>query len=362
MSYKMNVLKALGIISMVMTHAGESLVKYLPGWRMPMFVFLSGYFFNEKYLDNVWQYACKKFKNLIVPMYGWHLFYGIVVTILLSCGYVRFGTPLSLKSYFITSVHHGHQYVFSLALWFVAILFLVQISYAMIRKIYKNHIKSEIPMLIALITLNLGAVHIAKQGFHIKFTPPLMLPIEKIMFLLVFFYIGWLYKNKLEKHDEFKAWKLALPFLVNLFLSAFCTKGTGHIGYTISWMQFGKGYDFVPLLVSLSGIYFWMHIADLIARTVPRNDFIYTLGESTFPIMVHHLFCFWLLNTFFLMLKEQGVFQMLFFNHERYMTDIYYRVPRYQPLMDFAYVIVGITGSLLIDWGYQTLKKKLISK
>ena len=25
-------------------------------------------------------------------------------------------------------------------------------------------------------------------------------------------------------------------------------------------------------------------------------------------------------------------------------------------------VIVGITGSLLIDWGYQTLKKKLISK
>ena len=138
MNQKMNILKALGIIFMVGVHCGNDVFRYLPSWRMPMFIFLSGYFFKEEYVDSIKKYALKKFKSLILPMYGWHILYGAVVTALLSLGYIKFGSKLSLKNLVIDSILHGHQYVFSLALWFVPILFLVQICYVLLKKAQKS--------------------------------------------------------------------------------------------------------------------------------------------------------------------------------------------------------------------------------
>ena len=133
MNQKMNVLKALGIICVVMVHAGQDMVNWIPSWRMPMFIFLSGYFFKESVMENIGNYVCRKVKSLLFPMFGWHLFYGVLITSLLSLGLVKFGNKLSVKTFFVDTILHGHQYVFSLALWFVVTLFLVQCIYIVLR-------------------------------------------------------------------------------------------------------------------------------------------------------------------------------------------------------------------------------------
>ena len=64
MSSKIDVLKALGIIFMVFMHTGHDTVHevftYLPVWRLPMFIFISGYLFKSDYASNVFFYMHEK--------------------------------------------------------------------------------------------------------------------------------------------------------------------------------------------------------------------------------------------------------------------------------------------------------------
>lgn len=357
MNQKMNVLKALGIICVVMVHAGQDMVNWIPSWRMPMFIFLSGYFFKESSMENIRSYITKKAKGLLVPMFGWHLFYGIIITLLLSFGLVKFGNKLSIKSFFVDSILHGHQYVFSLALWFVVILFFVQCVYIILRKIYKKFFVSEWLLLGVLVVLNILSVALAKEKVQHIHYPNLYLPVIKVMFFMVFFHLGYVYKNIIEKYDEFSWLKLFVPVTINMVLSkVFLVK----LGYTPAWMTFPTKYLFMPLVVSVIGIYFWIHVSDLIVKISSEKDVIYRfikkIGDSTFPIMVHHLFCFWLLTTFFWFLKEQHYFTMAYFDYNKYLTNIWYRLPRYQPVMNYAYITVGVVGSLVIDQFYKYVK------
>lgn len=47
MNKKLEILKFLGIIGVVFYHCGREFISYLPQWRMAMFIFASGYFFQE---------------------------------------------------------------------------------------------------------------------------------------------------------------------------------------------------------------------------------------------------------------------------------------------------------------------------
>lgn len=81
---KMCVFSALSIIFVVMKHIGHDIVHepltYTPVWRMSAFMFISGYFFNRENCNNIFTFIKKKFKSLIISLYGWSLFYGIIKT------------------------------------------------------------------------------------------------------------------------------------------------------------------------------------------------------------------------------------------------------------------------------------------
>lgn len=72
-----SIAKGIAIILMVLGHAQcpEAINSYLGMMRMPLFFFMSGYCFKEKYLDNSFPYMKRRVTGIYWPYLKWSLFF-----------------------------------------------------------------------------------------------------------------------------------------------------------------------------------------------------------------------------------------------------------------------------------------------
>ena len=124
------ILSALGILFVVDSHLGNGMLLFgnifpYNSFYMPMFMFISGYFFNPRHIDDwksIYHYSTSKFIKHILPYLGWIVFYGIL-TFLLRCLNI---TEIGSIS-FIDLVHNiltaGTSFGFNDPSWFVPLLF-----------------------------------------------------------------------------------------------------------------------------------------------------------------------------------------------------------------------------------------------
>ena len=198
MNYTMNTLKAIGIILVICGHNGTTLLNWFApySFHMALFLFISGYFYKPANEDNLIVYIKKKAKSLIVPYYGWNIFYAILVAALLNVNLINFGCNIDLRFFLIEPWITGHQYIFNLAGWFIFALFNVMLLVALIRKISRNYIRSEYVLTVLFFLISLCGVYLA---IHKGYTTDLSLVISRTMFGVFFFQLGYLYKEKLEE-------------------------------------------------------------------------------------------------------------------------------------------------------------------
>lgn len=372
MNKTMKVFSALSIIFVVMMHIGHNWIyeplTYTPVWRMPSFIFISGYFFKEIYcLDKV-SYLKRKFKSLIIPLYGYSLFYGLIITVLLNMNIISFGKKLDFTSYFIETFLHSHQYEFTSAMWFLPILFLTQIIYCFIKQKSPICLNYELLLMFLMILINFLSVYLSQIGIANIIYPNLFLPFLKVMFFICFFHLGYLYKVYIEDKDKcFNIFKLVIPLFINYSIAAFLCGNTQEITrlenlyFDSSWMNFQNKYIFIPFITSVCGIYFWLQISRIIAVAINKNDFIYKIGDNTFNIMTHHIFCSFVLNTIifeFIKISNKNYFN---FNYDLYYTNVWYKITNFWPFIDFMYVAIGIIGSIFIGYLFKEIKTLLKS-
>ena len=370
LNIKMKVFSALCIIFVVFKHVGHDIVHepltYTPVWRMPAFIFISGYFFRSKHCMEFFEYVGNNIKKLLVPLYGWSIFYGILVYILTKHEYIHFGATISFKNLIIDTFTHTHQYEFNSAMWFLSVLFIVKVLYCGIRCVIKESIYNEILITILLIGLNFLSVNYSLlniQGQQLKSL--FALPFIKSAFFLVFFHLGFLYKKYLESRDSFSVVRIVLAFFVNLCIVAFYCGDTQDISkldlfyFDSSWMNFYNNEIWVPFITSVIGIYIWMNIAELMSNHISSNDILIKIGNASFAIMIHHIFCFWLFNSAIYFTTKIYGHNIFSFNKDIYMNDVWYKVTDCWPLINFAYLFVGIFGSMCIDKLYKFLKRRV---
>lgn len=75
---RITIAKAIAIILMVMCHAGfpfHSGKAFINMFNMPLFFFVSGYCFKEKYLSDGRKYVMNKIKGLYIPFIKWSLLF-----------------------------------------------------------------------------------------------------------------------------------------------------------------------------------------------------------------------------------------------------------------------------------------------
>lgn len=68
---------------------------------MPMFIFISGYFFKEKYLSETKKFFKKKSINLVVYYFVWNIIYGLIRKILYKFNLLSVDIKLSFYNIII---------------------------------------------------------------------------------------------------------------------------------------------------------------------------------------------------------------------------------------------------------------------
>ena len=356
------ILSAFAIIFVVAGHADfgvfdiAGLFPYY-SFHVGVFAFVSGYFYKDENEQNIKKYIAKKVKHLLLPYYGWNIFYGFFTSLLRWLGF-GIGNPITLKTLLIDPFLGGHQYGLNFAAWFVPVLFIIEIANVLMRKVLDVlHLKKEFLIFAVALILGMIVVWLSIRGSVWGYYRH----IGCILFLFPIFQFGTFYKKILEIHTEKFSfcWYFGIVLLIQ-YIILLSTRG--QVAYSTVWCSGFIHNPLVPYVTTFMGIAFWLGIARLLVPVWKPGNLLDQIGKNTFSIMMHHMSGFLVLNTIFFVLFKMGIsFQD--FDVFMYMNSYEYR---YLPLgMEngkWLYLLFGIGISLFINSITQTFKKIICSK
>lgn len=358
------ILQSIGIILVVLGHKGgiNLFTEWFPiySFHMPLFIFISGYFYKASNSKNLKLFILNKAKRLLVPYFVWNLIYGIIFTSLTKMNVIDYSghgaRMLTLKTLFIDPWVDGHQFIFNLATWFVLTLFLVQLVYVLFRRAC-SYINFSNEYFIMTFFIIIGAIStfLANSGniYGYKFT------IIKVLFLIPFFQMGYLYKQKLESRDNLNN---ILYFIVLFSIQFLLIKKYIDLSFSVAWLNvFNKENILLPYISSVTGILFWLRISKILLKSFEGNKVVEFIGSHTWDIMTHHIFVFFILNLCILILSP--VLELSGFNYELFKTDVWYTyMPINSPNITLFYSIAGVSVPLIIRYSFEKFKVYLKSK
>ncbi len=338
-------LSALGIFFVVDMHAGSpfgifnSIFDY-ESFFMQMFVFISGYFFNEKNLKTPFQYIWKKTVKLMIPFFLINAVY--VCLIMLSKLY----NPQITWDYRFSLLNEGRDTVFTLPAWFVPMLYFVIVVYTLIRVIFKKW--NSIIAFSLMAVLGMTAVYFSRSQYNNLYTVLLL----KTAFFLQFFEMGVLYKSKIEKRFK-KAPKLTLILICTVINVICIAVSQNNIGCKYLYKMGGFLTDIyiLPLITAVTGICFWLCITEWLAPPLQKIKIINYISSHTFAIMFHHIFFF----TAFSYILSKIPFETPFDYEQFYENAGWYKYPAFEGVK-FLYVIFAFAGCLLLCFIWDKIK------
>lgn len=292
------ILSALAIIMVVAGHVGYSIMtvgELFPyySFHIPLFMFISGYFYRESEEEHPILYIKKKVRRLLVPYLIWNLVYGVIAWVMRANGF-SMGEGISIQTLFIAPFLHGYQYIYNYAAWFVPVLFVTEIinlaARLVLRWVGKGSVRlTEWIMLVGSLIVGMATVQLAIGG-HVWGNYKAA---GRILFLFPCFQMGCFYHQKLEKHDTlgnlpYFAIVLGIQTLLNI-----CCSG---LAFSSVWCSGFANGPVIPYVTSVSGIAFWLRIAKVLTPLAGENGAVRFLGRNTYAVMMHHVAVFMLIK------------------------------------------------------------------
>jgi len=347
------ILSALGILFVLDKHSGGSLSLFTHifpynSFFMPMFVFISGYFFKDENLNNVISYIWKKVKSLVLPYYAYNVFYGLITVLLVAIGVVNWTGTFTVHNLLVVPWVWGTPFDVSSASWFVLLLFEVIVLYVLIRKICNKLWNDHLAMLVLLV-FGVFAVFLCRKGLY---TNDSVVVVLKMLFFVPFFHLGYYYRKYLESYLN-KVPDLLLVIaciLTNIFLLS--QYSTEQLCFNnCAFMSGFKTENYIlPFITSLTGILFWLIIAKWLVACLGENRIINYISDNTFVILLSHLFFFNVLNVIVYILTKSPLFDIGQFKMSAWY--IYY------PFDGFGvvYILFALIGSLGMKYCIDKIK------
>lgn len=357
------ILSALGILFVVDAHSGggigffTSIFPY-DSFFMPMFMFISGYFWKEQTIDSWGSVAAdlwRKFRKLMVPYLIWAVFYGFLVLAVNSCG-MRWPDP-SLREFIYSLATDGTTFGLNGAAWFVPTLFAVTAVYTVTRRLLGRRWK-DVTALTAFVVIGSVTVYLVQRpdGVYVK-----ALHLYKLCFFIQFFHLGYYFHKRLEKwFDSVPALGMCLSMAgINLILLA--VYGDISFGRYASMSGFTANNPLLPLITSVTGIFFWLKVAKLIQPVLGSSSLVNYISGNTFFIMMHHLL---FINVFSAILcggMHLGIPVLSRFDTAAFRTDPWYLyVPN--DWLKAAYFLFSISATVLACRGFDRVVAQLTGR
>ena len=163
---------------------------------MPLFMFAAGYFFKEKNVSNIFKYLIRKFKRLILPIYSYNIFYGIIIQILKKIGFKNNIREFSFRIVLVEPLN-GSGFKYIRPSWFSSSLFFVE-SYNILKRKVLYSLKKEIHESIYLIIdviISCLSVSISNKNYNTKY---IYMYVLRFMHLNIYYELGIFYNKHLE--------------------------------------------------------------------------------------------------------------------------------------------------------------------
>ena len=341
-NYQFKVLYTLGIIFVVTGHCygGISLfLEWFPvySFPLPLFASCSGYFFKSNEEGAPLSYIWRKFRRLIIPLYLWNFMYAGIASLLAFKGF-KFGVGISFAMLITEPIMTGNQFVYNLGGWFVIPLFLIDVFNVIIRKLSRNVEGDKKEIILSLVYTIIGSfgIYMASIGYHTGG----WLVLARTLYFLPFFGFGVLYKNVLERLDHLSnTTYFAVIFLIQLCI--ILVYGSVPVYASVWCANFINGL-FVPILVGITGIAFWLRVSRLLEPAIGRSKIINTIADHSYAIMIRQIMGFIVVKTLYALISRFTPF-FSDFDWVRYKTDIwYYYMPNNAAQSGIFYTIAGI--------------------
>ena len=353
------ILSALAIVMVAAGHAGCEILT-LGGlfpyysFHIPLFMFISGYFYRESEEEHPLHYIRKKVRRLLLPYLIWNLVYGLLAWALRAIGF-SMGDSINLRTLFIDPFLHGYQYIYNYAAWFVPVLFVVEMLNLAARILLRRLVSDSLAewlMLLGGLLVGMAVVQLAIGG-HVwgLYRAP-----GRILFLFPCFQMGHFYRTRLERHDNLAN----LPYFgivvgVQALLSICCNG----LAFGSVWCSGFANGPVIPYVTSMSGIAFWLRVAKVLTPVFGESRVMRFLGQNTYAVMMHHVLAFMLVKA---VIAGVAVFTGLCgdFDFTQFYGNIdYYYLVRGAEQFRLVYLAAGIILPLGLQFGLRRIGSRL---
>lgn len=282
-----NVLKGIGILSVVIGHSFPFLGSFVYLYHLPLFFFIAGYLYKEeKYGDNPSSFFLSKIKS------NWkkYVMYCIIILLLHNFVYQNKYSPQMILYYIFQGFFFQVPDNLAGPLWFIPIFIIASTIFGLIvfysRKIISNmsiknkeRLKSLIIVILSSIFGILGYLYIIK-GIQISNDA------QKAFLIVPFFCMGYLLKKHIKDLNKILKFYIFLPCLFILVYFSFYNV----IHFDLSYQQIGNIWLYYSL--AMVGIYFCLFLSKIFCRLICIKDLFNNLGKYSFEIMAFHFLVF----------------------------------------------------------------------
>ncbi len=380
------ILSALTIIMVVAGHCGYHIMtvgELFPyySFHVPLFMFISGYFYKDSEETAPFTYVKKKVRRLLAPYFIWNVIYGLTAWGMRGAGFAM-GEGISLRTLFLQPFLHGYQFIYNYAAWFVPVLFIVEMMNLPARMILRKVVRwvrslcgkasdqtagrtekdgvtsskaaedsiVEWVMLAASLLVGITVVWLAIGG-HVwgNYKAP-----GRILFLFPCFQMGQFYRKKLEKHDT--AGNVAY-FAVLIGLQVILSVGLGGLAFSSVWCTGFANGPVIPYVTIVSGIAFWLRVARILTPVFGQSRSVQYLGRNTYAVMMHHVMAFMLVK---IVIAAAAAYTGMCadFDFGQFYANIdYYYFVRGAEQFGMVYLAAGIVLPLGLQYGLDRMRQ-----
>lgn len=353
-----NYLYVLAIIMVIDDHVSNrigifSSVFPYNSFYMPLFVFISGYFYKKSsVLDNLKHKTMK----LFVPYLIWNAV-ALVLTVFIDNIFgLRWLEKFSVGHFIVINLITGSATPLNGAAWFVLMLFWVSIIYNFIHCKIKDNNKYDIIFTLFYIILGFVSLEFCLQD--IAAISEWHKYILKTSFYIQFYHFGVMFKKYGEQllHKYNKLVVCSLCITINVIL--ICIFGDKISFYCTSEMN-GFTNWYLPLITSTTGIIFYYEVMESLASKFGERKLISFIARNTFTIMEIHLLFVNIPNFFVYLMNKGGSTSFNNFPMEEFINSAWVRYSSASRLIGF---FCGLLGSLLVSYIIEKANLKIAKK
>lgn len=331
-----DIAKGIGILLMVMGHTGFGGVfdKLIHTFHMPLFFFVSGYFYRPDKTKDFRQYLLRQINLLIVPYLAFALFYELL-------HYLYVG-EMSWGYFFKSLLSSNHNRIdVAGALWFLMALFSAKIVYS----ILDHNIKGLFAR-----TIVIGIISLSAMTFR-RFDIYLPLGLDTALSMLIVIHLGYLLYVYRDRNFFHRLSNLS-PWLLIAVLALFLISGLYNDHVIVRRNKYG--IEVLYFLSCMCGILLTMNISSLLSN-----------AGRCFLRKVKDMFAFWgresivflLVNELFLFITSE-MFIVIGFSRDTVEHNYWFRLLFMLVAMGLMSILALFSGKSLL--GYIFGKKRLI--